>query len=156
MNFPKNLDIKNVKQYIPDIVIILILSLLAFLFSGKPEIDLSALKKKPPENTKQEIQIKRHLLKVDEIMERNLFAMDGRYTDTIQMPPENPYRLVAVMIGKDKKALLRDYKGQAFIAKEKDKMVDGYVIVSIRENSVVLKRGNQKKELTIFEPAKKP
>jgi hypothetical protein len=84
-------------------------------------------------------------------MKRNLFTVDGRYGDKIERPPENPYSLVAVIIsGKEKRAILKDFTGQLFIAKEKEKMIDGYIIEKIDKNSVVLKRGKQKKELKIL------
>jgi len=145
----KAFEIKNLKQYIADILIFLILCLSGFILSEKPKINLTAPKKNIAQ-AEQKPEIKRHKIQTDDIMERNLFTMDGKYTDTMQKPPENPYNLVAVMIGSEKKAVFKDYTGKLFTAKEKEKMIDGYTIKKIGENSVILKRGKQQKELKIL------
>jgi hypothetical protein len=145
--------LKNFKQYTVDFLILVILCFLGFAFSEKPSLKLSSPQKKPIYSEKKlEIgEIKRHKLEIDDIMNRNLFTVDGRYGDKIERPPENPYSLVAVVIsGKEKRAILKDFTGQLFTAKEKEKMIDGYIIEKIDKNSVVLKRGKQKKELKIL------
>jgi len=87
------------------------------------------------------------------IMERNLFAVDGKYDSKIDRLPENPYTLVGIMIvGKEKKALFRDYLGQQFLAKEKDILLDGSTVVKITDNKVVLRRGKQTRELFLLTP----
>ena len=151
-------EFKNLKQYMVDFLILIILCFLGFVFSEKPYLKLSSPQKKPsyPEKKMEVSEIKRHKLEINDIMNRNLFTMDGRYSDKMERPPENPYSLVAVMIsGKEKKVILKDFKGQFFTAKEKEKMIDGYIIEKIDKNSVILKRGKQKKELKILSSKRK-
>jgi len=145
----KAFEIKNLKQYIADILIFLILCLSGFILSEKPQINLTAPRKNIAQ-AEQKPEIKRHKIQTDDIMVRNLFTMDGKYTDTMQNPPENPYSLVGVMIGNGKMAVFKDYTGELFTAKEKEKMIDGYTLEKIGENFVILKRGKQQKELKIL------
>jgi hypothetical protein len=51
---------------------------------------------------------------------------------------------------------MRDFLGQQFFAKEKDILIDGFRVVKITDNSVILKRGKQTKELFILTPKKGP
>uniref|UniRef100_A0A7C4JQ55 Uncharacterized protein n=1 Tax=Thermodesulfobacterium geofontis TaxID=1295609 RepID=A0A7C4JQ55_9BACT len=153
-------ELKNIRHYVADILILTIFCFLGFIFSEKPHLNLSLPQKKTfyPEKKLEENEndIKRHKLETKAIMERNLFTVDGRYSEKIQVPPENPYSLVAVVIsGKEKRAILKDFTGEIFIAKEKEKMIDGYIIEKIDKNSVILKRGKQKKELKILSSKRK-
>jgi len=146
-------ELKNFKQYTVDFLILIIFCFLGFAFSEKPSLELSSPQKKPiyPEKKLEIEEIKTHKLEINDIMKRNLFTVDGRYGDKIERPPENPYSLVAVVIrGKEKKAILKDFTNNLFIAKEKEKMIDGYIIEKIDKNLVILKRGKQKKELKIL------
>jgi hypothetical protein len=146
-------ELKNLKQYMADFLILIIFCFLGFAFSEKPYLEFSSSQKKSIYSEKKmEIsEIKTHKLEIDDIMKRNLFTVDGRYGDKIERPPENPYSLVAVMIsGKEKRVILKDFTGELFTAKEKEKMIDGYIIEKIDKNLVILKRGKQKKELKIL------
>jgi len=146
-------EFKNLKQYTADFLIFAILCFLGFTFSEKPQLKLSPPQKKPfySEKKLEIAEIKRHKLEINDIMDRNLFTVDGRYGDKMERPPENPYSLVAVMIaGKEKRVILKDFRGELFTAKEKEKMIDGYIIEKIDKNLVILKRGKQKKELKIL------
>jgi hypothetical protein len=145
-------------KYGMKILILLVFCLLGFLFSEKPNLELKFSKKSSafpqgPMKT-EEIEIKRHPLQTDNIMGRNLFTVDGKYTDKIEKPPENPYKLVGVIIGEKKMAIFKDYTGTLFIAKERERMIDGYTVETIGENFVVLKRGKQQKEMRILSSQK--
>jgi len=149
----KIVGLKNLKQYTADFLVLTFFCFLGFAFSEKPSLKLPPSQKKPfsSEKKMKTTEIKRHRLEINDIMNRNLFAVDGRYGDKIEKLPENPYSLVAiVIIEKEKRAILKDFRGQFFVAKEKEKMIDGYVIEKIGKNSVILKRGKQKKELRIL------
>jgi len=145
-------------KYKMEILILLAFCLLGFLLSEKPRLDLELPPKKPPLLERriktEEMEIKRHIPQSDSIMERNLFSVDGKYGDKVERPPENPYRLVGVIVGEKKMAIFRDYTGTLFTAKEKDRMMDGYTVEKIEENSVILKRGKWEKELRILSSKK--
>jgi len=145
----KLFEAKALKTYAIEFFIAIFLCVLAFFLAQKPQVKLL----KPPKpriEAKKTIEIKVHKIKDDTIMDRNLFSINGKYTDLIQNMPENPYTLVAILITKDKKAVLKDYTGKLFTAQEKQTMIDGYKIIRISDNSVILQRGKQKKVLTIF------
>lgn len=151
MKYPKLPEISKLKNFLPEIFILIIFCLIAYYFAETPEIKPVA--KKSDTTSKIISEIKRHTVKTEKISERNLFSMDGKYEGTLTSVPEEAYKLIAVLIGKEKKAVLRDFNGQTFTAKIKDRMIDGYTLEEIRENSILLKRDKKTKELFIF---KKP
>jgi len=149
----KIVELKILKQYTADFIVLIIFCFLGFIFSEKPSLKFSSLQKKSFFSKKEMkiSEIKRHKLEINDIMNRNLFTVDGSYGNKIRNLPKNPYSLVAVVIsGKEKRAILRDFTGRIFIAKKREKMIDGFVIEKINKNSVILKRGKQKKELKIL------
>jgi hypothetical protein len=164
-------QIPRLKGFILDIVVLILACHLGFMLSKEPNMDLTPKKslaslnatQVSPNSTSNATNetmaslIKRPKVEDKEIMERNLFTVDGKYGGKFDRPPENAYTLLAIMMaGKEKKALMRDFLGQQFFAKEKDILIDGFRVVKIMDNSVILKRGNQTKELFILTPKKGP
>jgi hypothetical protein len=164
-------QIPRLKGFILDIVVLILACYLGFMLSKEPNMDLTPKKslaslnatQVSPNSTSNAANgtmaslIKRPKVEDKEIMERNLFTVDGKYGGQFDRPPENAYTLLAIMMaGKEKKALMRDFLGQQFFAKEKDILIDGFRVVKIMDNSVILKRGNQTKELFILTPKKGP
>jgi hypothetical protein len=162
-------QIPRLKGFILDIAVLILACYLGFMLSKEPNMDLTPKKSlaslnatqvspNSPSNATNETMaslIKRPRVEDKEIMERNLFTVDGKYGGKFDRPPENAYTLLAIMMaGKEKKALMRDFLGQQFFAKEKDILIDGFRVVKIMDNSVILKRGNQTKELFILTPKK--
>jgi len=164
-------QIPRLKDFILDIVVLILACYLGFMLSKEPNMDLTPKKSFASLNATQVSQnstsnatndamaslIKRPKVEYKDIMERNLFTVDGKYGGKFDRPPENAYTLLAIMMaGKEKKALMRDFLGQQFFAKEKDILIDGFRVVKITDNSVILKRGKQTKELFILTPKKGP
>ncbi len=89
---------------------------------------------------------------------RNIFEPDGNYEKPKELIiiPENPYNLIAVLEGKEKKAILREYTGRMVSLKVGDKMIDGAVVIKIDKMSVTAKKGKKEKEYKIFDVKKKP
>lgn len=87
---------------------------------------------------------------------RNLFETGGNYAPPPELIiiPENPYNLIAVLEGKEKRAVLRDYTGKVVSLKTGDKMVDGAVVVRIDRLSVTARLGKKEKEYRIFDVKK--
>ena len=87
---------------------------------------------------------------------RNIFEPGGNYEKPPELIiiPENPYNLIAVLEGKEKRAILREYTGRMVSFKVGDKMVDGAVVSSIDRLSVTVKKGKKKKEYRIFDVRK--
>jgi hypothetical protein len=164
-------QIPRLKDFILDIVVLILACYLGFMLSKEPNMDLTPKKsfaslnatQVSPNSTSNATKdtmaslIKRPKVEDKEIMERNLFTVDGKYGGKFDRPPENAYTLLAIMMaGKEKKALMRDFLGQQFFAKEKDILMDGFRVVKITDNSVILKKGKQTKELFILTPKKGP
>jgi len=164
-------QILRLKGFILDIVVLILACYFGFMLSKEPNMDLTPKKslaslnatQVSPNSTSNAINetmaslIKRPKVEYKEIMERNLFTVDGKYGGKFDRPPENAYTLLAIMmVGKEKKALMRDFLGQHFFAKEKDILIDGFRVVKITDNSVILKRGKETKELFILTPKRGP
>jgi len=164
-------QIPRLKDFILDIIVLILACYLGFMLSKEPNMDLTPKKsfaslnatQMSPNSTSNATNdtmaslIKRPKVEDKEIMERNLFTVDGKYGGKFDRPPENAYTLLAIMmVGKEKKALMRDFLGQQFFAKEKDILMDGFRVVKITDNSVILKRGKETKELFILTPKKGP
>ena len=84
---------------------------------------------------------------------RNIFEPEGNYEKPKELIiiPENPYNLIAVLEGKEKRAILREYTGRMVSLKIGDKMIDGAVVIKIDKLSVTAKKGAKKKEYRIFD-----
>ncbi len=90
---------------------------------------------------------------------RNIFEPKGDYEKPKELIiiPEKPYNLIAVLEGKEKRAILRDYTGRIVSLKAGDKMIDGAVVIKIDKLSITAKKGVKEKEYRIFDvkPQKK-
>lgn len=88
-----------------------------------------------------------------ELKARNIFVSDGSYALSVakKMIPDMPYTLLGVMLGKEKKAVFREYAGSIVYLGEGAKMLDDSVITSIEKLSVKVKKGKEKKEYKIFD-----
>jgi hypothetical protein len=84
---------------------------------------------------------------------RNIFDMDGNYEKPkeLKIIPENPYNLIAVLEGKEKRAIFKEYTGSYVSFKKGDKMMDGAIIKDIGSLKVTVKKGKDLKEYRIFE-----
>ena len=147
-----------IKRYIPEIAIIIVILLTAFLLAGKPVMNLDSpqtsrsLSKAPPaEAVKEGSRFNRPVEPDQAIRERNLFAASGAYVESKeQKMPDNPYNLIAVLQGKEKKAVFRDYTGKVSTLSTGKEMMDKFVIARIDNVSVQLVKGDEKKELRLF------
>ncbi|OPY18740.1 MAG: hypothetical protein A4E74_00390 [Syntrophus sp. PtaB.Bin075] len=161
-----------IRKFLPDIVIAAVIVSLAFFFaagppplparlSGQMEKAGDAKPDREPGKPWVPQQPSDSALK-----KRNLFAESGSYDVKDNSPvtalPENPYALVAVLMGKEKKAVLRDFNGVIRTFPEGKKLIDGSVIAEIAPLAVKLKKGKETKELKVFDvhlrtsaPAKK-
>ncbi|MEM4959489.1 MAG: hypothetical protein QXX12_06430 [Nanopusillaceae archaeon] len=79
---------------------------------------------------------------------RNPFTPEGSYSEMII--PETPYNLVAILVGKEKRALLRFFTGELRPVKEGDILIDGAKVLKIDKDSVIIERLGKKKELRLF------
>ncbi|MGA2318918.1 MAG: hypothetical protein ABSG71_21425 [Thermodesulfobacteriota bacterium] len=89
------------------------------------------------------------------LKERNIFSPDGSYTKSgagLKGPlPENPYTLIGILYGEEKKAVFRDYTGSIIALTVGKKLIDGSVITKIEKLSVQLENEKTKKELKVFD-----
>ncbi|HIJ59502.1 MAG TPA: hypothetical protein HPP56_02635 [Nitrospirae bacterium] len=87
------------------------------------------------------------------IKKRNIFAQDGRYeiSKFLKQLPQNPYNLIAVLKGSEKRALFRDYQGNMLFLKEGDKLIDDATLEEIKTTSVKIRREEELLELKVFD-----
>jgi len=155
-----------ISQYLPDILAILMVMIMAYMLAGKPALDLKLSTSpggKPAQSGQSSDAVKKqqvpgvagqvHEDNADkELKARNIFTANGAYTDADNKPiPANPYTLIGVTQGKETKAIFRDYSGSVVTMTVGQKMIDGSVITRIDSASVQLKKGEEKTELKAFD-----
>jgi len=151
----------KISQYMPDIVSVCLIMILAVLVAGRTHIDLnirpSSVDKLSDnmhlsEIVKAESGIVVKVIQTQDIKGRNIFTATGTYIDLAsQNLPENPYTLIGVLRGKERKAVFREYTGAVVTLSAGKQLIDGFQIVGIEDTSVKLKRRNEKKELRMFD-----
>lgn len=150
-----------IKTYFPDVLCLAFIAALAFLIAGRPGMDLirkttnaerSAQKVSVAESDSQQKGVPDSSPQ-KALTERNIFAENGSYdvsVNEMKVLPENPYRLIAVLKGKEKKAVFREYTGAVFGMPVGKKMIDGFEVMAINNTSVKLRKEKEKKELKLF------
>ena len=157
-----------IKKYLLDILCIVLFGIIALLAAEKPVFNLNirpsiADKKQPQDRKKEETkkvekEIVRDVFASKELKDRNIFSADGRYltpgagsADKKGPLPENPYTLIGILQGEEKKAVLREYTGSIVFLTIGKKLIDDSIITRIDSTSVEVKKGKEKKELKIFD-----
>jgi hypothetical protein len=154
-----------IKKYLLDILCLIVVVIVAFLIVERPAIDLNlppsiADKRQTHETTKEETKkgergIARYASTAEALKERNIFSPNGSYAMSgavFKGPlPENPYTLIGVLKGEEKKAVFREYTGAIVTLSVGKKLIDGSVITRIDTTSVEVKKGKEKRKLKIFE-----
>jgi len=159
-------------KYLLDIICVVIVVILALLTTQRPVIDLSIrpsiADKRQPQDTKKEKtknvqkEIVRDVVTSKVLKDRNIFSADGKYptsgAGSADMGagvkaalPENPYTLIGILQGEEKKAVFREYTGSIVTLTVGKKLIDDSVITRINNTSVEVKKGKEKKELRIFD-----
>ncbi len=144
------------RQYIIDILLFIVFIILAFVFAGKPALSYKTGIEERAVSTRKEVrgELKNEIKAPDykNLEKRNIFASDGSYVEKglIQLP-ENPYNLIAILQGKEKRAVFREYTGSIVSLKVNDKLIDGAVITHIDRLYVITKKGKVTKEYKIFD-----
>ncbi|SEM73467.1 hypothetical protein SAMN04489760_1406 [Syntrophus gentianae] len=156
-----------IKKAFPDIFIAGLFLALAFfvaayLAPAKPK-PLAGLKKPGVEsNSRLKTTWSPPVSLETALKKRNLFSEDGSYALSAEKTkkvkevlPENPYTLVAVLLGKEQKAVFRDYKGAIHTLTKGKKLIDGAVLTGISARSVKIKKDDTSKELVLFDVRRK-
>jgi len=162
-----------IKRYLLDILCVVLIVSIAVLAAGSRVVDLNLRpsvtdKRQPPDAKKQETKnvqkgMVRDIVASDVLKERNIFAPDGKYP--VLMPvtgggtgggpsPENPdtitYTLIGILDGEEKKAVFREPTGSIVALTVGKKLKDGSVITRIDKFAVEVKKGEEKRELKMF------
>ena len=155
-----------IKKYLLDIISIVLVSTVALLATQKPATDLKLRPSfiddngklpdvKKEEKEKVRMGIIKEVVALGSLKERNIFSPDGSYTKSgagLKGPlPENPYTLIGILNGEEKKAVFRDYTGSIIALTVGKKLIDGSVITKIEKLSVQLENEKDKKELKVFD-----
>ena len=149
-----------IKKFLIDGIVLCGVALIAFVFAQKPALDWSPAStagSKPVKGEKAAAQDRREAAPDAPLVflkKRNIFALDGSYKEvkaaTLLTIPENPYTLLAILQGKERNALFREFTGAVIAAPLHKKMIDGFVVTRISDLNVQLKRGKETKELGVF------
>ena len=159
------------KNFIDTLCIVLFIAI-GILAVERPVIDQNvrssvATKRQPSDVKKEETKeaergIIRDVVTYDALKDRNIFAADGKYAIVAMSGPgmkgplpENPYTLIGILQGEEKKAVFREHTGSIITLTVGKELIDGSVITRIDNLSVEVKRGKEKRELRIFS-VKKP
>jgi hypothetical protein len=154
-------------KYLLDIICVVIVVLLALLTAEKPVFNVNmrpsiADKKQPQDRKKEETKkvekkIVRDVFASKVLKDRNIFSAGGTYVapgagsaDKKGPLPENPYTLIGILQGEEKKAVFREYTGSIVFLTIGKKLIDDSIITRIDSTSVEVKKGKEKKELKIF------
>jgi len=158
-----------IKKYLLDIIVIVLVSTLALWATQKPAVDLNLRpstgdKGQLPDvknEAKEKVQegIVRDVVALGALKERNIFSPDGSYTKSeavlkgplLKGPlPENPYTLIGILQGEEKKAVFKDYTGSIITLTIGKQLSDGSIIRRIDNFFVEVEKGEEKRELRIF------
>jgi hypothetical protein len=152
-----------IRRYLADMLCIGLVGIVALLAAQRPVIDLSlrspagakkTTEAKKEETPKRQEGVVREVAVLKALKERNIFAANGSYVlskSGTQGPlPENPYTLIGILKGEEKKAVFRDYNGSIITLTVGRKLMDGTVVTRIDDRSVQVVKGKEKKELRIF------
>lgn len=157
-----------IKKYLLDIISIVLVSTVALLATQKPATELKLRPSSPsigdkgklPDVKKEEKEkvqtgIIKEVAAVGSLKERNIFSADGSYAISgavLKGPlPENPYTLIGILQGEEKKAVFRDYKGSIITLAVGKTLIDGSVITRIDRLSVAVEKKDEKRELKMFD-----
>jgi hypothetical protein len=158
-------------KYLLDIICVVIVVILALLTTQRPVIDLIGRTGVSPVIPSEKTAIKEETKKVQKeivrdvfvskvLKDRNIFSADRKYaivtsggssSGTGGPLPENPYTLIGILQGEEKKAVFREYTGSIVFLTVGKKLIDDSVITRIDRNSVEVRKGKEKKELKIFD-----
>lgn len=149
---------KYFAKYKIDLLVIAIFVAAGIIFAGRPDVEVKldklgnkreveAKSSKPAKETSEQKNNYKHL------DERNIFSETGSYETAkgLLQIPENPYNLIAVLRGMEKRAVFREFTGNMVSLKVGDKLIDGAVIEDIGDMSVKIKKGKETKDYRIFE-----
>ena len=160
-----------IKKYLADILCIVLFIMIAFLAAERPVIDLIGRTGVSPVLSSEKTAIKEEKKNVQKeivrdvfaskvLKDRNIFSADGKYSIVIPGAgtagtggplPENPYTLIGVLQGEEKKAVFREYTGSIVTLTMGKKLIDGSVLTRIDKFSVQVKKGKEERELRIFD-----
>jgi hypothetical protein len=162
----KQLNMQSVKKYWIDILLVAVFFLGGAFFAQKPGTDARVqqvkenigkpvpelvVKKEAPAPAKTgAAPLPTAYKKLDE---RNIFVSSGGYevTKNLMRIPENPYTLIAILHGSEKRIVIREFTGDLVSVKEGGTLIDGAIVKKIGDSIVTLEMGNQTRELKILD-----
>ena len=147
-----------IKRYLPDILCIVLIVIIVPLLVKKPDIEphmrpsIEAYDTNTKGTKKSSKGIIRDIVSPKALEERNIFTPDSNQgiSSTKESLPEDPYTLIGILKGEEKKAVIREHTGSIVTLREGDKLTDGSVITRIDTYSVEIEKGGEKKELRMF------
>ena len=89
-------------------------------------------------------------LRAMEDIDLHFDATARAYRDASPKPvlPENPYTLIGILEGREKKAVLREYTGNLSVLTQGKKLIDEAIITRIDSRSIKVKKDGKERELT--------
>ena len=160
------LNIQSVKKYRIDVLLTVVFFLGGVFFAQKPGTDASVRQTKetigktapkpvvkkeaPPPTETTAALLPTPYKKLDE---RNIFSSSGGYevTKDLMRIPENPYTLIAILHGSEKRIVIKEFTGDLVSVKEGGALIDGAIVKKIGDSVVTLEKGGQTRELKILD-----
>jgi len=160
------LNIQSVKKYRIDVLLAVVFFLGGVFFAQKPGTDARVRQTKetvgktapkpvvkkeaPPPTETTAALLPTPYKKLDE---RNIFSSSGGYevTKDLMRIPENPYTLIAILHGSEKRIVIKEFTGDLVSVKEGGALIDGAIVKKIGDSVVTLEKGGQTRELKILD-----
>ena len=159
-------NIQSVKIYRIDVLLAVVFFLGGVFFAQKPGTDASmrqtketvgkpapkpVVKKEAPQPTETTAALLPTPYK--KLDERNIFSSSGGYevTKDLMRIPENPYTLIAILHGSEKRIVIKEFTGDLVSVKEGGALIDGAIVKKIGDSVVTLEKGGQTRELKILD-----
>jgi len=157
-----------IKKYLVDILCALVILAGAFWFAERTGVEIPDRRTPPPKEKRTDLQKEEKKIQASEIIrqtgvaeplkEKNIFGPgEGKTTlgaGKAGRSPENPYSLIGVLQGEEKRAVFLEPGGKIVALAVGNNLTDGTVVTRIDDLSVQVEKGKEKKELKVFDLAK--
>ncbi|MBP1713309.1 MAG: putative exported protein [Deltaproteobacteria bacterium] len=157
-----------IKKYLVDILCVLVVFAGAFLIAERTGIEIPERRTPPSKEKRPDLQKEEKKGQASEIIrqtgdaepfkEKNAFASgDGKTAAAggkAARSSENPYSLVGVLQGGEKRAVFLEPGGKIVALAVGKNLADGSVVTRIDDLSVELEKGKEKKNLKLFDLTK--
>jgi hypothetical protein len=156
------------KKYLIDILCVLVVLAGALLIAERTGVEIPDRRTPPPKEKRTDLKKEEKKVQASEIIrqigaaepfkEKNAFGSgEGKKAlgaGKAGRSPENPYSLIGVLQGEEKRAVFLEPGGKIVALAVGKNLADGAVVTRIDDLSVQVEKGKEIKELKVFDLAK--